>query len=594
MTRILAFLLLVLAIDTTAATPDLVQNAHGRAGIDLDGAWSRIVDPFENGYYDYRWRPKEDGYFIARKPNGPADLVEYDFDTAAKLAVPGDWNSQEAELFLYEGTVWYHRNFALTPKPGHRYRIHFGAVNYHATVWINGREAGRHEGGFTPFQFDITDLLQGGDNFVVVKVDNRRAPDQVPTVNTDWWNYGGITRPVRIIELPERHVRDWFLHYTTDGRIAGWVAVSAAGSVTLSIPELGLRQAIEADTDGRAPFAIEARPELWAPGSPRLYDVELSFGDDTVRDRVGFRTVQAVGTNILLNGKPVFLRGISLHEEAPGGGRAWSEAHARTLLGWAHELGANFVRLAHYPHNEAMVRMADELGLLVWSEVPVYWTIDFDDPAVYAKAESQLSEMITRDRNRGSVVLWSVANETPAHAARTAFLTRLANRARELDSTRLITAALDTQRDVGGARVIDDPLAEVVDVIGVNSYCAWYGPERPEDCRDIAWLSPYGKPMIMSEFGGGALEGHHGPADHRWTEEYQAAVYEANLDMISKIDFLRGLTPWILKDFRSPRRHLPGIQDFWNRKGLVSETGEKKAAWFVLRDWYRERAGAAD
>jgi beta-glucuronidase len=252
------------------------------------------------------------------------------------------------------------------------------------------------------------------------------------------------------------------------------------------------------------------------------------------------------------------------------------------------------VRLAHYPHNETMVRMADEMGLLVWSEVPVYWTIAFDDPAVYAKAETQLSEMITRDRNRASVILWSVANETPARPARTAFLSRLADRARELDSTRLITAALDTQRDVGGARVIDDPLAAVVDVIGVNSYCAWYGPERPADCREIAWRSPYGKPMVMSEFGGGALYGKHGPADHRWTEEYQAAVYAANLAMIAEIDFLRGLTPWILMDFRSPRRHLTGIQDFWNRKGLRSENGEKKAAWFVLRDWYRDRAGAAD
>ena len=594
MPRLLAFLALTFTLNLPAATPDLVQHAHGRDGISLDGAWARIIDPFENGYYDYRWRPKENGYFIARKAETPADLVEYNFDTARKLNVPGDWNSQEPELFFYEGTVWHHRTFTLDPKPGRRYRIHFGAVNYQAVVWINGREAGRHEGGFTPFQFDITDLLNDGENFVVVKADNRRAADQVPTVNTDWWNYGGITRPVRIIELPERHVRDWFLQYTPDGRIEGWVAASARGRVTLSIPELDLGQTVDTDADGRAHFALDARPQLWAPDSPKLYDIELSFDDDTVHDRIGFRTIEVAGTEILLNGEPVFLRGVSLHEEAPGGGRAWSESHARTLLGWARELGANFVRLAHYPHNETMVRMADEMGLLVWSEVPVYWTIAFDDPAVYAKAERQLSEMITRDRNRASVILWSVANETPARPARTAFLSRLADRARELDSTRLITAALDTQRDVGGARVIDDPLAAVVDVIGVNSYCAWYGPERPADCREIAWRSPYGKPMVMSEFGGGALYGKHGPADHRWTEEYQAAVYAANLAMIAEIDFLRGLTPWILMDFRSPRRHLTGIQDFWNRKGLLSENGEKKAAWFVLRDWYRDRAGAAD
>lgn len=584
------FALLVLAFAFDAAAADLVQNAHVRGGISLDGDWARIVDPYENGYYDYRWRPNPNGYFVNRKPATPAELVEYDFAASPTLRVPGDWNSQEAELFLYEGTVWYQRDFELAPRPGRRYRIHFGAVNYQATVWINGREAGRHEGGFTPFQFDITDLLRDDGNFVVVKVDNRRAPDQVPTVNTDWWNYGGITRPVRILELPEAHLRDWSLGFTPQGRIEGRVETSAPGTVTVAIPELGLRQSVETDESGRGDFFVTATPRLWSPKDPKLYDVELSFGDETVRDRVGFRTVEVAGTDILLNGEPMFLRGISLHEEATGGGRAWSEAQARELLGRVRELGANFVRLAHYPHNAAMTRVADEMGLLVWSEIPVYWTIDFESPAVYEKAESQLDEMITRDRNRASVILWSIANETPATPERTAFLSRLAARARHLDPGRLVTAALDTQRQVDGAMTIDDPLAAVVDVIGINSYCGWYGPARPEECRALRWRSPHGKPVVMSEFGAGALHGRHGPADHRWTEEYQAAVYEANLEMIGNIDFLRGLTPWILQDFRSPRRPLPGIQDFWNRKGLLSETGEKKAAWQVLNAWYREKA----
>jgi beta-glucuronidase len=590
MQRLIALFALAFALDTPAATPDLVQNPHGRAGLALDGAWSRIVDPYENGYYNHRWQPKPDGYFISRKPASPADLVEYDFAASPKLNVPGDWNSQEAELFLYEGTVWYHREFRLERRPAHRYRIHFGAVNYTAQVWINGRLAGAHEGGFTPFQFDITDLLVDGANFVVVKADNRRAGDQVPTVNTDWWNYGGITRPVRIIELPERHVADYALEYGPEGRIEGWIRASGAGLARLVIPELAIDHPVELDSGGHGRFSVAATPRLWSPEQPYLYDVELVYGPDTVTDRVGFRRLEVAGTEILLNGKPLFLRGISLHEEAPGGGRAWSEAHARRLLGWAQELGCNFVRLAHYPHNEAMTRLADEMGLLVWSEIPVYWTVDFADPAVYAKAEAQLAEMITRDRNRASIALWSIANETPATPERTAFLQALAEHARRLDPGRLVTAALDTQRYEDDARVIDDPLAAAVDVIGINSYCGWYGPDRPQDCRQYAWRSPYGKPVIMSEFGAGALQGRHGPADHRWTEEYQAAVYEANLAMIGNIDFLRGLTPWILMDFRSPRRPLPGIQDYWNRKGLLSETGAKKAAWHVLQAWYADKA----
>src|SRR5690606_14653459 len=135
---------------------------------------------------------------------------------------------------------------------------------------------------------------------------------------------------------------------------------------------------------------------------------------------------------------------------------------------------------------------------------------------------------------------------------------------------------------------IDDPLSGVVDVIGINNYCGWYGG-TPESCAGIKWRSKYNKPVIMSEVGGGALQGYHGDVDQRWTEEYQAAVYRHNLAMMDNIPFLRGITPWILKDFRSPRRPLPGIQDYWNRKGLVSDSGIKKQAWQVLHDYYENK-----
>ena len=130
-------------------------------------------------------------------------------------------------------------------------------------------------------------------------------------------------------------------------------------------------------------------------------------------------------------------------------------------------------------------------------------------------------------------------------------------------------------------------------MIGINNYCGWYGPLEPGACAGIRWRSDYGKPVIMSEFGGGALHGHHGPAEQRWTEEYQADVYRYNLQMIDGIEFLRGMTPWILMDFRSPRRPLPGIQDYWNRKGLLSENGQKKAAWQLVRDYYTAKEEAA-
>lgn len=577
-----------------------IQNPDSRVAISLDGRWDTIIDPYENGYYNHRYEESDKGYFKNAKPANPSDLVEYDFARSPKLNVPGDWNSQSDQLFLYEGTVWYHRDFDIGKKVDLNYAIHFGAVNYHATVYLNGKKIDTHEGGFTPFQFNITEQVKPGLNSLVVKVDNHRERDQIPTVNTDWWNYGGITRSVKVLQYHKAHIQDYFvqLSKTEEGVIEGWVKVDANGKdsvdaqkLEVRIPELNLVQKLNVNKNGEAKFEIAAKPLLWSPESPKLYAIDIQYQQDVVHDKIGFRTIAVQGENILLNGKSVFLRGISIHEESPlHPGRAWSEEDARLLLTWAKELGCNFVRLAHYPHSENMVRMADQMGLMVWSEIPVYWTVLFNNPAVYAKAESQLEEMIARDKNRASIVMWSMANETPNSPSRLKFIGQLAQKARELDATRLITAALDTQSDENGIKSIDDPLAAVVDVIGVNSYCGWY-VATPGSCASLKWMSRYRKPVIMSEFGADALQGMHGDKAQRWTEEYQADVYVNNLTMIDNMTFLRGMSPWILKDFRSPRRPLPNVQDFWNRKGLLSDKGIKKKSWYILHDYYSKKSG---
>jgi len=456
-----------------------------------------------------------------------------------------------------------------------------------AAKWVSVPDAPANEYGVYLFRKSI--------NFVVVKADNRRERDQVPTVNTDWWNYGGITRPVKLLELERTYIADYEIQLEKEntGEIRGWIKIAGDtqddyGQVRIAIAELNVHQTIKLNNNTLAEFTFAAEPELWSPQNPKLYDVEFIYGGEAIRDRIGFRTVETEGRNILLNGEQVFLRGISIHEEAPTReGRAWTEEDARKTLGWAKELGCNFVRLAHYPHNEAMLKTADEMGLLVWAEIPVYWTVQFEDPHVYAKAEQQVEEMISRDKNRASIILWSVANETPNHEARLTFLQKLSEKARTLDNSRLITAALESQVSGNGTRVITDPFAGTVDVIGINSYCGWYGG-TPESCSQLRWNSPYDKPVIISEFGGGALYGKHGKESERWTEEYQAAVYRHNIAMIENMTFVKGMTPWILKDFRSPRRPLPGIQDYWNRKGLLSEKGEHKVAWKVLFDFYQK------
>lgn len=459
----------------------LIQHVHARATRDLGGPWRAIVDPYDTGYLDYRGEPQTtEGYFADRKPASPSDRIEYDFDRSEPLAVPGDWNSQRRELFLYEGAVWYRTRFEAAPEPGRRHFLHFGAANYQARVYLDGALVGEHRGGFTPFDLEITGQLRPGEHSLVVQVDNRRLREGVPTLNTDWWNHGGLTREVLLVEVPETFLRDWVLQLdpAAPNRLAGWIRLDGPArrqEVTVSIPEAGIRTAVHTDQDGFARLEIEAELERWSPGRPRLYAVELACGTDRVVDRIGFRTVEARGTEILLNGEPVFLRGISLHEQAPlREGRSHGPADARTLLGWALELGANFVRLAHYPHDEHTVRLADELGLLVWAEIPVYWTIDWENSDTLENARTQLDELVTRDRNRASVIIWSVGNETPPTAPRLRFLRELARRVRELNPTRLVSAALEQREVEPLVQRIDDPLGADLDVLGCNEYLGWY------------------------------------------------------------------------------------------------------------------------
>jgi beta-glucuronidase len=576
----------------------LLTNLGGRHTVSLDGQWQTILDPYDNGYYDYRSEPRPDGYFKNAKPSRPGDLIEYDFDSSPRLNVPGDWNSQDDKLLFYEGTVWYKKSFDYAKKDRTRVFVYFGAANYIADVYLNGQKLGRHEGGFTPFDFEITSLVRERDNFLVVRVDNRRRRDAVPTLYTDWWNYGGLTRSVYLVDTPATFIQDYFLQLkkgATDA-VAGWVRLNGAGAgqtVTVEMPEAGVKQTFTTDADGMAPISFSARPQLWSPDNPKLYSVTFSSGADSVSERIGFRRIETRGPDILLNGKPIFLRGICIHEESPlRGGRAFSEDDARLLLGWAKELGCNFVRLAHYPHNENMTRVADEMGLMVWSEIPVYWTILWDNPATFENARNQLNENITRDKNRASIILWSVGNETPVSEARNHFLKGLIDSARALDPTRLLTAANERHYADANTQVVDDPLGEYLDVLGCNEYVGWYdGP--PEKADRLTWKVIQNKPLVISEFGGDALYGLHGDKQTRWTEEYQKDIYDHQLTMLRKIASLRGMTPWILTDFRSPRRPLPHIQDFYNRKGLISNRGDRKQAFFVLQRFYRElmRAG---
>jgi beta-glucuronidase len=597
---LLALFGLLTAGRSAAQVAPLIANIEGRSTSSLNGQWQAIVDPYDVGAVDYHAHALQgNGAFYKNyKPQSKSELVEYDFDTSGHLHVPSDWNTQRDSLLLYEGSVWYKLSFDYAKGPKKRVFVHFGAANYMAYVYLNGEQLGQHEGGFTPFDFEITDRVRPQGNFLVVRVNNTRGKEYVPTVNTDWWNYGGITRPVTLVEVPETFIQDYSvqLEKGSTRRIKGWLQLNGQQlrqNVTIHIPEAGLTKTVQTDAAGRAEFSFDGDLTLWSPENPKLYKVEIASETDQATEQIGFRSIAVQGTEILLNGKPIFLRGINIHEEAPlRSGRAWSEDDARILLGWAKELGCNFVRLAHYPHNEAMTRMADQMGILVWEEVPVYWTIQWENPNTLRNAENQLSELIARDHNRAALIIYSVANETPIGDARNRFLSQLIQLAHTSDPTRLVSAALQAEETKDGNHLtihINDPIAKELDVMGNNEYIGWY-VHNIADLDSTDWVSKYDKPLIMSEFGGDAQFGHHGDAQTRFTEEYQETLYEHQIAMLKRITFLRGTTPWILMDFRSPRRTLPGIEDYFNRKGLVSDHGEKKKAFFVLQHWYQQKA----
>jgi beta-glucuronidase len=565
-----------------------ITNVYNRTTVSLNGKWKYIIDQAEIGNKRKFWKDRH----VANR----TELLEYNFHTAAQINVPGDWNSQGDKLLYYEGKVWYQKSFQFKKEQGKRYFLYFGAANYMAEVYLNGEKLGEHKGGFNPFNFEITDLIQN-KNSLVVSVDNTREKEQIPTIISDWKNFGGITRDVLIIEEAQSFVQDFYLQLKkgSDNELTFEVKVNGkrgADKVLLEIPELNFQKELKINNNyGEAHIKVNSL-EFWTPESPKLYKVKIHYNNTVLTDKIGFRTIETKGTKILLNKEPLFLKGICLHEENPfTGGRAHSSEEARMMLTWAQELGCNFVRLTHYPHNEHIVRLADEMGLLLWEEIPVYWDIDWENQKTLELAKQMLGDVITRDKNRVSVIIWSVANETDISERRNEFLKSLIHLAKEQDETRLVSAALLVHGDGASKniRVVDDPFGDYVDIISVNQYSGWYGNVLPDFLEGLKWKVKFNKPFLFSEFGAGALGGFHADSLTRWSEEYQEWYFRETLEMCDGIDQLCGISPWILIDFQSPRRTLPYYQDGYNRKGLISSEGNKKKAFFLLKDYYKNK-----
>lgn len=566
-------------------------NVDGRNTTSLNGKWTVILDPIGIGEWKQVWQEKQ--------PVEKTDFVEYSFGGGPELQVPGDFNSQLCELTYFEGIVWYKKQFIYSISEGKRLFLHFAAVNYLADVYLNGEKIGSHEGGFTPFQFEITEKIKKGENTLIVKVNNNRLRDGLPSTGYDWFNYGGITRDVDLIETTSTFIEDYFLQLKKGSldTVLGWVKLNGAQakqSIEIEIPELELRYKTKTNEDGLARVEFSSGFKLWSPENPKLYRVTVKSETDFLVDTIGFRSIEVQGNQVLLNRKPIFLKAVNIHEENPYRmARAYSAEDARLLLNASKELGCNLVRLAHYPHSENMVKEAERMGLMVWDELPVYQHIQFSDSLMTSKLEQMLLEMVGRDKNRCGVAVWALSNETyPGTPNRNEALIDLTEKARALDTTRLIAHVINTQNYQENMFDVWDPLYEYSDLIAINEYIGWYVPwqGKPSETKwNIAFPE---KPVFVSEFGGEALFGSNdGPTDEAayWTEGYQEQIFIDQVQMFSTIPNLCGVCPWLLFDYRSLGRMNQVYQNGYNRKGLLSENGDKKKAWYIMLEYFKTK-----
>ena len=563
-------------------TADGMVFMGGRVVESLNGDWGFVLDPFEEGLRQ-RWMD----YDAAPIPDWD-EPRDYDFSPDwQEIAVPASWNMTAPELFHFEGSAWYWRDLDLTPpENGERIHLRVGAASYLARVFLNGQFLGLHKGGSTPFFVDLTPAIKPDANRLMIQVDSTRRLDQVPMSHFDWFNYGGLYREVALVRVPQAHIRDFVIGLDPQsGAVFAEIDIAdgKSGSARISIdggPAFDLPVA-----NGHGRIEIAWQPERWSPQSPRLYTVTAAFGTDMVTDRIGFRTITRDGAALLLNGAPIRLNGVCVHEDDIELGKATSEADIRRRFADVAALGANAVRLAHYPHHEKVAEIADELGILLWEEIPVYWAIDFDTPETYADASNQLAEMIRRDRNRASVVIWGIGNENADSDARLAFMRGLADAARAADPTRLVAAACLINRKEFR---VEDRLAAHLDIIGLNEYFGWYEPDFEDFARLLDNSDP-DRPVVISETGADAVAGHHGPIAELFTEERQADIYRKQMEVIAAHPYVVGQFPWILYDFRSLRRQT-SVQRGWNRKGLIAEDKQtRKLAFSLLAEAYGRR-----
>jgi beta-galactosidase/beta-glucuronidase len=588
-----------LALDTPSPGSVYRDGPSGRYLV--DGSWYSRPDPRDRGI--------RDGY-----PSGTA-LTGWSPVTIPHAANAGDFSQQS-----YLGSVhWYRKDFALPASPPRAsWVLRFESVNYRATVWLNGRLIGRHVGGYLPFEIEAGAMRRGA-NRLVVRADSRRGLTDVPSlaVRRDgrfvggWWNYAGILREVYLRRVDTLDFAN--VDVRPQLRCRSCAATVSIDALVRNMSRRGATASLEARVDGRQVTAGPARvvpkrlrrlrarvripqPRLWSPAEPTLYTVELLLrdGDGDVAQRftvhTGIRSLKVRRGRLLLNDRPVSLRGASMHEDDLIRGAALRPSDLRDNIALLKELGATMTR-SHYPLHPLTLELADREGILVWAEVPVYQMEDrlFKDDGVRRRSLRILREMVLRDRNHPSVVVWSVGNENTSKpgAAFRRYVRQAKRAAKRLDPGRLVGLAFPGYPTIGRQGVYAS-----LDALGVNDYFGWYpGPNNSIANRED--LGPYldklhqdypRQALFVTEFG--AEANRSGPATEKGTFEFQRDFLAYHLSVFAQKDYINGALVWILRDFRVKPNYDGGNPQPTppiNQKGLVDDSGKRKPAFSAVQ-----------
>lgn len=541
--------------------------------------------------------------------------------TAGKpIAVPGSYNEQLEDIRDYMGMVWYERK-AFIPASWKSQKIYLrvGSANYAAKVWVNGKPVGTHQGGHLPFAFDISSVISyNTENLIIIQTENELSSTRVPTgnlggagsmfsnfpkTNFDFFPYGGLQRAVWLYSTPVNAISDITVHTDVEEK-NGLVTVSVVQSGNVKTGKISISgapffQEVPFVFNGKKAEVSVKVPDarLWNTEDPFLYDLAVKIGSDVYRMPVGIRTIKVTSNKILLNGKPVFLKGFGKHEDFPIFGRGLAEpvmVKDYSLLKW---IGANSYRTSHYPYDEEYMMMADREGILIIDEIPAVGLFfqDGDENINIRKqvCQQQIRELITRDKNHPSVIMWSLANEPFSKNMKfgSGVEAEVDEQSLQFFRDLYVTAkSYDRSRPVTIVGVQEGPSdwLGIMDVICINRYYGWY-TQQADIAAGAALLAKeldalhrkFNKPVVVTEFGADTYPGMHAAQSEMFTEEFQRDFIRAYLDVADARDFVAGMHVWAFADFKTSQ----GIIRFGgiNYKGVFTRDRKPKMAAHYLK-----------